>query len=98
MKYITAFFLFVWRGLDGLRKVLHLILLLVVFGVLLVALSPSMPIVPQRAALVLAPQGAIVEQLAGDPFERAVALPAQIRRETHPVEVHVDPECCRCGC
>ena len=83
MKAIAAFFGFVWRGLDALRKVLHLIVLLVLFLVLGAALSPSIPIVPHKAALVIAPQGALVEQLAGDPFERAVAeLYGQQRAET----------------
>ena len=73
MKSIARFFGLLWRGLDGLRKVLHLIVLLALFLIIAAALSPSIPIVPQKAALVLAPQGALVEQLAGDPVERAIA-------------------------
>lgn len=73
MKAIATFFQFLWRSLDALRKVLHLVVLLVIFGVLLVVLSPRVPIVPDSAALVIAPQGALVEQLSGDPFERALA-------------------------
>jgi protease IV len=83
MKAIATFFAFLWRGLDVLRKVMHLIVLLVLFLVIGAALSPNIPIVPQKAALVIAPQGALVEQLAGDPFERAVAeLYGQERPET----------------
>jgi protease-4 len=63
----------VWGGLDALRKVLHLILLLVLFGALWAAFSRSIPLVPHGAALVIAPQGPIVEQLTGDPIERAIA-------------------------
>jgi len=63
----------IWSGLDGLRKVLHLLLLLVVFGILWGAFSRSIPLVPHKAALVIAPQGPLVEQLSGDPFERALA-------------------------
>jgi protease-4 len=63
----------IWSGLDGLRKVLHLLLLLVIFGVLWSAFSRSIPLVPAKAALVIAPQGPLVEQLTGDPFERALA-------------------------
>ena len=63
----------IWSGLDGLRKVLHLLLLLVVFGILWGAFSRSIPLVPDKAALVIAPQGPLVEQLSGDPFERALA-------------------------
>jgi protease IV len=73
MKSIARFFGMLWRGLDGLRKVLHLIVLLALFLVVIAALSPNIPIVPQKAALVIAPQGALVEQLAGDPVERAIA-------------------------
>ena len=73
MKAIAGILGFIWRGLDGLRKVLHLIVLLVLFILVGAALSPSIPIIPSKAALVLAPQGALVEQLSGDPFERAVA-------------------------
>ncbi|MET0535940.1 MAG: signal peptide peptidase SppA, partial [Steroidobacter sp.] len=73
MKAIAAILGFVWRGLDGLRKVLHLVVLLVLFLIVGAALSPNIPIIPAKSALVVAPQGAIVEQLAGDPLERAVA-------------------------
>lgn len=73
MKAIASILGLIWRGLDGVRKVLHLIVLLALFLIIGAALSPSIPIVPAKTALVLAPQGALVEQLAGDPFERAVA-------------------------
>lgn len=73
MKSIATILGFFWRLLDGIRKALHLIVLLVVFGILVAVLSPRIPIVPQSAALVIAPQGALVEQLSGDPLERAVA-------------------------
>lgn len=73
MKTVAAIFSFLWRSLDALRKVLHLIVLLVVFGVIVAVLSPRIPIVPRSAALVIAPQGALVEQLSGDPFERALS-------------------------
>jgi protease-4 len=73
MKAIASILGLIWRALDGVRKVLHLIVLLALFLIIGAALSPSIPIVPAKTALVLAPQGALVEQLAGDPFERAVA-------------------------
>jgi protease-4 len=62
-----------WGGLDTLRKVLHLVLLLALFGGLWAAFSHSIPFVPDNAALVIAPQGPIVEQLTGDPIERTLA-------------------------
>ncbi|MBX3703832.1 MAG: signal peptide peptidase SppA [Steroidobacteraceae bacterium] len=63
----------VWYALDGLRKVLHLLLLLLLFGVLLAASHTALPIIPRSAALVLAPQGFLVEEESGDPLERALA-------------------------
>lgn len=70
---MRRFFGFLWRGLDGLRRVLHLILLLAIFGFIAGALQGSIPKLPAKAALVIAPSGEIVEQLSGDPLERAIA-------------------------
>jgi protease-4 len=78
-----AILLGIWRGLDGLRKVLHLILLIVIFGVIVWAVSSSAPSVPDRAALVVEPEGRLVEQLSGDAVQRAVqSAQGQERRET----------------
>ncbi len=68
---LMGFFGLVWRILEGIRRVLHLILLLVIFGFILAALHTSIPSVPRTAALVIAPEGEIVEQLASDPVRRA---------------------------
>jgi protease IV len=68
---LTGFFGLVWRILDGIRRVLHLVFLLVIFGFILAALHTSIPIVPHSAALVIAPEGELVEQLASDPVRRA---------------------------
>ena len=67
----AGFFGLVWRILDGVRRVLHLVLLLVIFGFILAALHTSIPIVPRTAALIIAPEGELVEQLASDPVRRA---------------------------
>ena len=73
----------IWRGLDGLRKALHLVLLIVIFGALIWAVSSSAPVVPQRAALVVQPEGRLVEQLSGDPVQRAIEnAQGQRRQET----------------
>ena len=61
------------RLLDGLRKALHLILLLILFGVVVGALRTTIPNIPSKAALVLQPEGELVEQLSGDPLDRAVS-------------------------
>lgn len=68
---LAVFFGLVWRILEGIRKVLHLVLLLVIFGFILAALHTSIPTVPRSAALVIAPQGELVEQLSSDPVRRA---------------------------
>lgn len=70
---IRKFFRGLFKGLDGLRKVLHLLLLLLIFGFVIGALQGSIPKLPSDAALVLRPEGEIVEQPAGDPFELALA-------------------------
>src|ERR1700704_4803950 len=68
---LKGFFGLVWRILDGIRRVLHLVFLLVIFGFILAALHTSIPIVPRTAALVIAPEGELVEQWASDPLRRA---------------------------
>jgi protease IV len=69
---LTGFFGLIWRILEGIRKVLHLVLLLVIFGFVLAALHTSIPAVPKSAALIIAPEGELVEQLSSDPVRRAV--------------------------
>jgi protease-4 len=68
---LKAFSGLVWRILEGIRKVLHLALMLIIFGFVLAALHTSIPIVPRSAALVISPQGELVEQLSGDSVRRA---------------------------
>lgn len=63
---------YAWRVLDGVRRVVHLVLmLLVLLGVVLVlAQRPGQ--LPDAFVLVLNPQGVLVEQYAGEPLERAL--------------------------
>jgi protease IV len=68
MSAIGGFFRGVWRGLDGLRRILHLILLLLIFGFFIGALGSSVPNLPGHAALFIQPNGRIVEQRSGDPI------------------------------
>jgi protease-4 len=75
-----SFFSGLWRGLDAVRKALHLILLLAIFGLLIALLRGSVPRIPAKAALLIAPEGQLVEQLSGDPLERALQ---ETRGETH---------------
>jgi protease IV len=71
MSAIGGFFRGVWRGLDVLRRTLHLILLLLIFGFIIGALRGTVPHLPQKGALLLQPYGEIVEQRSGDPIEIA---------------------------
>ena len=75
-----SFFHGLWRGLDGLRKALHLFLLLVIFAILLAALTSGAPRIPVKAALLVAPEGQLVEQLSTGPVERALE---EARGEQH---------------
>ena len=70
---MRKFFGFVWKALDGLRRVLHLLLLLVIFGFIVGGLRGSIPKIPSKAALLIAPEGEIVEQRSGDPLDLAIA-------------------------
>ena len=63
----------IWRGLDGLRKILHLVLLVLLFLVFFGALSGAPTLMPNKAALLLQPVGPLVDQLDGDPYDRALA-------------------------
>jgi protease IV len=72
MNFLRAIVYGLWRGLDVLRRFLHLLVLLVVFGFVIGALRGSVPAIPVKAALLVAPEGDIVEQSTGDPLERAV--------------------------
>ena len=69
---IEAFGLF-WRGLDQARRlVVNLLFILLVLGLVSWWLADERSKVPERAALVVDPVGALVEQLYGTPDERAV--------------------------
>lgn len=69
---LSRLFRFLWSGVDGLRKILHLMVLLFIFSIIVSALASSSVVIPQSGALVIQPAGNIVEQLAGDPFDRAL--------------------------
>jgi protease-4 len=70
---VRRFFRGLWRGLDALRRFLHLLLLLAVVGVVIGALHSGTPRLPDKAALVIRPSGELVEQLSGEPIERALS-------------------------
>jgi len=61
-----------WTGLDSIRKVTHLFLMLFVLIAFIGALSGGAPALPKSAALHIQPNGTLVEQLTGSPFDRAL--------------------------
>jgi protease IV len=68
---LSGLFGAILRVLDATRKVLHFIFLAVIALVLLVMFAPRVPRIPSTAALVLAPEGDLVDQLDGDAGARA---------------------------
>jgi protease IV len=73
MRLVRQLLRGLWRGLDGLRRVLHLLLLLALLVAGLSAWEASEPPkLPSMAALVVRPSGEIVEQLSDVPLQRAI--------------------------
>ncbi len=72
-RMLKSLFSTLWAGIDGLRKVLHLLLLVFIFGIFFGALSSTAPLLPAKSALLIAPYGSLVEELEGDPYDRAIA-------------------------
>jgi len=63
----------IWRGIDGVRKIMHLLLLVMLFLVFFGAVSGTPPLMPKEAALFIQPVGPLVDQLDGDPYDRALS-------------------------
>jgi len=69
VRFVRGF----WHGVDASRRfVFNLLFLLLLLFVLIVLFSDG-PVLHERTALVLAPQGRIVEQFSSDPVQRALA-------------------------
>ncbi len=72
-KGIGAIFGGLLRGVDLSRRiVVNIIFVFLVILVLAALGSGGGPAVPSKSALVIAPQGFLVEELAGDPVDRAI--------------------------
>jgi len=71
---LVLFWKFIVRWGDRFRRILHLVFLVFVLSLVLTIFSQPQPMVPASAALVLNPEGVIVDQLSGDPLQRALAL------------------------
>jgi len=72
----------IWHFLDGLRKAVHLVLMLVVLVLILAVLSSAPIIVPDPSALVISPSGDLVDELTGTPLDRALESAGDQERET----------------
>ncbi|MFQ5349466.1 MAG: S49 family peptidase, partial [Thermoanaerobaculia bacterium] len=61
-----------WKGVEVASRVLLVLFFLAILIGLLALTRDDAPEVPDKAALVIAPRGQLVEQLAGDPTDRAI--------------------------
>jgi len=73
INLIKKLFRLLWTTADALRKIVHLVVMLLVLSILISVFSASAPSVPASAALVIRPAGLIVDQMSGDPYSRAFA-------------------------
>jgi len=67
------FLRFIWRFLNNLRRVFQILLMLFILGLIVAGLGEAEFKIPQSTVLVVAPDGVLVDQLEGDPLERAIA-------------------------
>lgn len=70
---VGRLFAAIWSGVDSVRKILHLVLLLFIFVLVFGAMQDTPLVLPERAALVIEPYGYLVEQIEGHPLDRALA-------------------------
>ncbi len=62
-----------WRGVDRVRRfTINFIFLVIVLILLALLFAGGESAIPESGALVLRPQGVLVDQLSGDPFDRAL--------------------------
>jgi protease-4 len=70
---LVRLFSAIWSGVEGVRKILHLLLLLFIFILFFSSMQDTSLVLPDRAALVIEPYGFLVEEIEGHPFDRALA-------------------------
>jgi protease IV len=78
---LRGFFYFFWLALDGLRRTIHLFLMLLVLVVVLAVILARPTRLPEAFALVVSPEGMLVEQYSGDPVSRALEAARGIPRQ-----------------
>lgn len=71
-RSLRGFFWQTWRVLDGTRRAVHLVLMLFVLAGVLAVMAARPTALPDAFALVVSPEGALVEQYSGDPVSRAL--------------------------
>lgn len=71
---IARFFIGIWNFIDGTRRlVLNLLFLLILFFIVMVFIDTGESLILQpKTALVLNPQGDIVEEFSGSPLDQAI--------------------------
>jgi protease-4 len=62
-----------WRILEGASRVFSMLVLLVIVIIVLSSFAPDVVQVPDSGALIIAPEGTLVDQLSGDPLDQALA-------------------------
>jgi len=73
METLVALIKGAWRALDFARRLtLNLVFLLIVILVVAAISSSEKPLLPSGVALLIAPQGELVEERSGDPVDRAI--------------------------
>ena len=73
MGMIRSFFHHSWRGIDAARRVfVNLLFLALIVVLLLVLFQDDSPEIADSTALVIAPDGVLVEQLTGQSLERMI--------------------------
>lgn len=69
---LRSLFSFAWKFLDGLRRGVHLVLMLLVLVLVFALLANRPGKLPETFVLELSPSGTLVEQYSGDPLDRAM--------------------------
>lgn len=90
VRGLRGFLRHLWRALDGLRRTVHLFLMLLVLGVVLVVLAARPDKVPGAFVLVINPEGVLVEQYSSDPVSRAFEAARGLTRDQTLVSDLVD--------
>jgi protease-4 len=73
VSFVRRLFGWLWRIVQGMYVIVSLLVFLFVSIIILASFAPDVPQIAERTALVIAPQGTLVDQLSGDPIDQALA-------------------------